>query len=287
MPTLTTNTIAVRRFRGPKTVALLSAKDGVGKTTLALNLGAALRKKVIDMENPDLPWRVVVVDCDATGTLGYYISDRIYTPTMSTLLQDLLTMKDKEPAEPNQYNQYTYYHRNSGLEVLVRPRLTELSRFTPKHMSIVLRYCARHYPLTIVDTQAGDFSSPLLSTILERSDYLLLVVTQHLPSLALLQHELLPYIIQTKYGKIGWVLNQHHETGTDIGLTLRQIRSRLDLFPCLGAIPYSPLCSSYGNRKRVLVTSPTNSKEHTRVVQAIEQVAANLMQALNAQEERL
>lgn len=51
-----------------KTIALASAKGGVGKTTAALNLGFAFARK---------GWRTLVIDADPQGGIGLSISPRL------------------------------------------------------------------------------------------------------------------------------------------------------------------------------------------------------------------
>jgi chromosome partitioning protein len=93
-------------MRPMKVVAVASQKGGVGKTTLALNLGFALAR---------LGWRTLVVDADPQGAIGLSIDKRV---SRAAGLADFLA------------------ERSTLAELVLRTRLPELGLLPNGYLSV-------------------------------------------------------------------------------------------------------------------------------------------------------
>lgn len=128
------------RGLGPRglTIAVFAAKGGVGKTTVATNLGVAL--------SSSLKQSAVLVDGD--NSFGDVAAMLDLKPERSVV--DLI--RDIETVDRNNIHEYLLQHE-SGLWVLPAPRESLLWRsVTPDRFRKVLTTLARRFDVVLVDT---------------------------------------------------------------------------------------------------------------------------------------
>ncbi len=154
---------------GPRgmVVAVFSAKGGVGKTTLATNLGVALSTAVGQS--------VVLVDADASfGDVAAMLDMK---PDRS--LVDLL--RDVERVERNTVTDYLARH-DSGLWVLAAPRETlQWRSVSPERFRRVIGLLAKRFDVVLIDSTGA--LTELALAVLEESNLVLWVTSSDFSSI--------------------------------------------------------------------------------------------------------
>jgi putative peptide zinc metalloprotease protein len=153
--------------RGSRTIAVVSTKGGVGKTSTALNLGHTLAGLRDD--------RVVAVDADPdAGSLAYRIP-RETRCTVADLLDDLRGFDAGDVA----YDDIRHYtsRASSYLQVLASPADPYASRMLGRReYEQALELLRRHFALIVADCGTGVFD-PITQGMVEAADHLVLVTT--------------------------------------------------------------------------------------------------------------
>ncbi len=149
----------------PNTVAVISPKGGVGKTTISFVLGNLLAAK--------LRMRVVALDANPDfGTLASLASDD-YRSTRS--LADLLADSDRieSPAELHPY----VSRLPTGLHLLGGPADAEvMAQMTPGLYNRLLDFLEHFYEVLILDLGTG-ITDPIAQFAVERSDQSIVITT--------------------------------------------------------------------------------------------------------------
>lgn len=150
----------------PRTVAVISTKGGVGKTTTTLGIGNALAAYRGD--------RVVAIDCNPdAGSLAYRVAE---TPVASTSL-DLV-----EAIEAGRVDSYSAVRTfvtttASRLEVIGSPDDPRRARAVAKEeYATILGELRRHYQLVVADCGTGVLDSATRGVI-GQADQLVVVTT--------------------------------------------------------------------------------------------------------------
>jgi pilus assembly protein CpaE len=154
---------------GPRAlvIAVFGAKGGVGKTTVATNLGVALASK--------LGQSVALIDGD--NTFGDVAAALEIKPDRTVI--DVLN--DKEKIDRSNLDEYLSAHA-SGLRVLTAPRETLGWRsVTPEAFRSVIELLARRFDVVIVDTAA--VLSDLSMAILDEANTVLWVTSTDFSSI--------------------------------------------------------------------------------------------------------
>jgi pilus assembly protein CpaE len=190
-------------------MTIFSAKGGVGKTTLAVNLGVAIAAKTRQ--------KVCIVDADLQfGDVSLFLN-LLPKATVADLVADIDGLDAKQLA-----GYLTHY--NDYVDVLaapVRPEQAEL--VTAAHLATVLKVLRTAYQYVIVDT-APSFSEAMLAT-LDEADQVLVVSSLDLPTIknVKLCLEIMDSLAY-KGEKIKLVLNRASSEG---GMDVREVEESL------------------------------------------------------------
>jgi pilus assembly protein CpaE len=148
-------------------ITIFSAKGGVGKTTLAVNLGVAIAAKTRQ--------RVCIVDADLQfGDVSLFLN-LLPKATVADLVADIDGLDGKQLAGYlTRYNEY--------VDVLAAPHRPEQAELvTGAHLSAALKVLRTVYQYVIVDT-APSFNEAMLAT-LDEADQVLVVSSLDLPTI--------------------------------------------------------------------------------------------------------
>ncbi len=148
-------------------MTVFSAKGGVGKTTLAVNLGVAIAAKTRQ--------RVCIVDADLQfGDVSLFLN-LLPKATVADLVADIDGLDGKQLAGYlTRYNEY--------VDVLAAPHRPEQAELvTGAHLSAALKVLRTVYQYVIVDT-APSFNEAMLAT-LDEADQVLVVSSLDLPTI--------------------------------------------------------------------------------------------------------
>jgi MinD-like ATPase involved in chromosome partitioning or flagellar assembly len=149
----------------PNTIAVVSPKGGVGKTTVSYLLGNLLAS--------ELNLRVVALDANPDfGTLASLAPDRLRTVRS---LADLLADHEQidSPAELHPY----VSRLPSGLHLLGAPAHAEvMAQMTPGLYARLLDFLERFYEIVILDLGTG-ITDPLAQFAVERADQSVVITT--------------------------------------------------------------------------------------------------------------
>ena len=188
-----------------RVIALFGTKGGVGRTTIAVNLAVALRRRT--------GARVMLFDADFFfGDLALHLN----LPPAHTIL-DLVDHIDE--LDPEFLDQILIPHP-SGVRVLVSPRSPErVDAITAGHVQQILESFAQTNDYIIVDCQ-GSYDERML-VILERADAIMLVIK---PEVGCVKNMAVFSELAAKLGfpfeKIHIVLNR---SGTGSGIDAKEI----------------------------------------------------------------
>jgi MinD-like ATPase involved in chromosome partitioning or flagellar assembly len=157
----------IQPVQGSRTIAVMSTKGGVGKTTVTINLGhmfAGFRgDKVIALDaNPD------------GGSLTYRIP-RETRSTITDLIDDLSGV-DPNVVRYSDVRRYTS-QASSRLEVLASPQDPHTSRaLNQEQYGQALDLLRRHFTLVLADCGTS-ILDPITRSVIEAADQLILVTT--------------------------------------------------------------------------------------------------------------
>ncbi len=150
----------------PKAIALFSAKGGVGKTSIAVNLAVALAHRTRE--------RVALVDLDLQfGDIAVLMNIHPKR-TIAELMQENVEM-DREMLQ-------SYLYERNGVNVLAAPNRPELAELVNEEgVARTLKALLSFHDYVVIDT------SPIFNDVtlagLDHADTVLMVVTPDLPSL--------------------------------------------------------------------------------------------------------
>lgn len=192
-----------------KVLTVFSAKGGVGKTTIAVNLGVALATKTRQ--------RVCIVDADLQfGDVSLFLNI-LPKATVADLVADIDGLDAKQLA-----GYLTRY--NDCVDVLAAPfRPEQAELVTGAHLAAILKVLRTVYQYIIVDT-APSFSEAMLAT-LDEADQILVVSSLDLPTIKNVKL-CLEIMDSLAYGgeKIRLVLNRANGEG---GMNVREVEESL------------------------------------------------------------
>jgi pilus assembly protein CpaE len=212
--------VVVQRAR--RVVAVHSPKGGVGTTTIATNIAAAMAKR-----KPD---RVVLIDLALQfGQVSTHLNMEPKF-TLVDIVRDEGALREHELLRT-----YALRH-DSGLHIVAAPPTPELAEIvTPEHVNKLLETILDEYDAVVVD--AGSWIDDRTLAVFEHADAIVLPVNREISTLKAL-HILLDYLSEngSAGAKASFVLNNQFARET--------LRNR-DVESALGAkvaveLPYDP-----------------------------------------------
>jgi len=144
-----------------KSISIVSGKGGVGKTTTAINLGAALNK----MDN-----EVIIVDANLnTPNIGVHLGAPIVPVTLNHVLKGKANIED------------AIYEHSSGTKIIPSSlSVKELTKFNTKKLPYIAEELKKISDFVIFDSAAG-FGEEAIAT-LEAGDEVIIVTNPEMPA---------------------------------------------------------------------------------------------------------
>ncbi|MFH0929013.1 MAG: cell division ATPase MinD [Candidatus Aenigmatarchaeota archaeon] len=217
-------------------ISIVSGKGGVGKTTLAANLGVALQK---------YNKKVAVIDFNITTShLSLYFDMYKCPLTLNNFLRNEVKLED------------AIYSHESGLSVVPASlKLNDVVNLDVSNLKEKLRQVFSSYDIVILDSAPGLGKEALIA--LQASDEILFVANPFIPSLV--DIEKCKHVIstlQTRPMPIGVVVNRVRNKKYE--LTMDEIQQFLEL-PIIGYIPEDEEVLASFNRKTLVASSKKDS----------------------------
>lgn len=218
-----------------KIYGIISGKGGVGKTTSAINLGAALNSLGQD---------VVVVDANlSTPNVGLHLGSPIVPVTLNHILNNKAKLEE------------AIYEHHSGLKILPSSLSTkELKKIKHENLTNLGKQLKKLTNQIILDSSAG--LGKEAEAVINAADEIILVTQPEMPSVtdALKSAKLAE---QLKKPMTGFILARHKGKKTE--LPLDNIKDLLEL-PLLGIIPEDKNMQKALSLKNAIVHTHPRSK---------------------------
>lgn len=218
-----------------RVLVISSGKGGVGKTTTAINLGAALNK---------LKQNVVIVDANLnTPNIGIHLGAPIVPVTLNHVL------KGKAEVEE------AIYEHSSGTKIIPASlSVKEIRKFNTKYLPTLTNKLKKISDFVIFDSAAG-FGDEVLSCF-ESGDEIILVTNPEMPSVT---DALKAVKVAKEMGKEvkGVIVTRY--TGKKHEMSLQSISSMLEV-PIIGVIPEDDSVKESVNQRDAVVHTHPRSK---------------------------
>ncbi len=206
---------------GGKVITVFGAKGGIGKTTIATNLAAAIANGTRES--------VVLIDLDPRfGDVGILLDIPV-----ERSIADLALPEEEVTKELIQNSLYVH---STGVKILAAPlRPTDWRDVNPRHIERVVTVLAQTYDYVILDTP-GTFND-IVMRALELATAVLLVTTPHVTSLksTLMAINMLQSL-NFDQDKIKLVVNATQDASGDLTPQMKEMLG-LEVF---WSIPYDP-----------------------------------------------
>lgn len=225
----------------------MSGKGGVGKTTTAINLGAALNK--LDKE-------VIVVDANLnTPNIGIHLGAPIVPVTINHVLKGKADVED------------AIYEHSSGTKIVPASlSIKEMTKFNTKKLPAIAQKLKKLADFVIFDSAAG-FGEEAIATI-EAGEEMIVVTNPEMPAVT---DALKAVKIAREMGREvkGIIVTRYK--GDKYEMPLSSIRSMLEA-PIIGVIPEDKAVrESLSKRDAVVHTNPKS-----KVAKKYHEIAAKI-----------
>jgi septum site-determining protein MinD len=230
-------------------IDVCSGKGGVGKTTIAANLGVALQS---------LGKKVVVVDCNLTTShLSFLFGDFSHDKTINNFLRNECRLEDA-----------ICTHRSGLKFVPASAELSDLINVDVDDLKGKLNEAFRDFDFVLLDSAPGlgrEALVPLLA-----ADEILFVANPYIPSLAdIVKCNKLLLSIESGQSVLGVILNRVRKKKYEI--SVEETRQFTEL-PVIGTIPEDENVLECTNKRNLLVFA----KKDAPASRAISGIAAKL-----------
>jgi len=217
-------------------IDVCSGKGGVGKTTVAANLGIALQK---------FYKKVVVVDCNLTTShLGLLFNLYSYPITLNSFLRNEAKLED------------AVYTHSSGLRVVPASLdFKDIVNIDVSDFKQKLKNAFYNYDIVFLDSAPSLGRESLIA--LQASDETLFVANPHIPSLVdVVKCYQLINTLENRPMPLGIILNRVRKRPYEI--KIEEVRQFTDL-PVIGVVPEDEKILESTNKKTFIVSSKQNS----------------------------
>jgi septum site-determining protein MinD len=228
-------------------VTIISGKGGVGKTTTAINLGAALNK---------IGKEVIVVDLNLnTPNIGIHLGAPIVPITLNHVLKGKAEIEE------------AIYEHSSGTKIIPSSlSVKEITNFNTKKVPFIIRRLKDLADYIVLDSAAG-FSEEAIATI-ESGEEIIVVTNPELPAVT---DALKAVKIARNLGKEvkGVIVTRHKNAKYEMPLS--SIKSMLET-PIIGVIPEDEAVKqALTKRDAVVHTSPRSrvSKKYLEIAHKV------------------
>lgn len=231
-----------------RVISIISGKGGVGKTTTAINLGAALNK---------FKKEVIIVDANLnTPNIGIHLGAPIVPVTLNHVLKGKADIED------------AIYEHSSGTKIIPSSlSVRELTRFNSKKLLIIAAQLRKISDFVIFDSSAG-FGEEAIATI-ESGEEIIIVTNPEMPAVT---DSLKAVKVARGLGKEvkGVIVTRYRNAKYEMPLS--SIKSMLEI-PIIGVIPEDNAVKEALNRRDAVV----HTHPHSRVSKKYYEIAAKIL----------
>lgn len=218
-----------------RVIAVISGKGGVGKTTTAINLGAALNKF-----NQD----VIVVDANLnTPNVGVHLGAPIVPVTLNHVLKGKADIEE------------AIYEHSSGTKIVPASlSVKELTKFNTKKFPDIVKKLKKISDFIIFDSAAG-FGDEAMATI-DAGDEIIVVTNPEMPAVTDALKAV--KVAREKNKDVRGVIIARHK-GAKYEMPLSSIKSMLES-PIIGIIPEDNSVKAALNKRDAVIHTAPKSK---------------------------
>ena len=217
-------------------INICSGKGGVGKTTIAANLGAALQK---------LDQKVAVIDCNLTTShLSLYLGMYSFPNTLNSFLKNESKLED------------AVYKHSSGISfVPASLNIKDLVNVDVSRLKDTIKQVFSEYNIVLIDSAPGLGKEAMIS--LQISDEVLFIANPFIPSVVdISKCKQVIEGMDSKLIPIGIILNRVKNKKYE--LTKNEVRQFVEL-PVIGVVPEDENVLKGVNKKELVTISNNKS----------------------------
>ncbi len=231
-------------------ISIISGKGGVGKTTTAINLGAALNKQKLG---------VVVVDLNLnTPNVGVHLGAPVVPVTLNHVLKGKADIEE------------AVYEHSSGTKIVPSSlSIKELTKFNLKKIPGIMKTLKESYDFILLDSAAG-FSEEAIATI-DAGEEIIIVTNPEMPAVT---DALKAVKVAREKGKEvkGVIITRHK--GARYEMPLSSIKSMLET-PIIGIVPEDDSVKESLNRRDVVVHVKPRGKASKKYIEIAGKISGN------------